>query len=159
MKKAAKAAKENPKGETKNGAEKDDEMTSKRKRKPPEDGDENGEGITSKRKRKTPEDGEEKPARKCRGKHILSATPCKVWGTPAKPKANKKLNSDKKGTPKKVKERRKREHKAQQSLVKLRRQKKLLPKALHDLPEPTDESKMILIFLKKKRLNLSCAKA
>ena len=127
-KKAAKAAKEKTKDE-------------------PKDGDDKTEETTCNRKRKAPEDGNEKPASKRRAKHALSATPCKVWGTPGKPKGKTaKKNSDKKGTPKKVKERRKREQKAQQSLMKLRRQKVLLAKALNDLPEPTDESKMILIF-------------
>jgi hypothetical protein len=84
------------------------------------------------------------------------STPCKVWDPHGKSSPKKGKNADKvmkestpgkkpEATPKKVKERRKREAKALQALMKLKRQKQLLTHVLNDLTEPQDEGKMILV--------------
>ena len=62
----------------------------------------------------------------------IMTTPCKVWNPH--------------GTPKKQKQREKREIKAQEALKKLTRQKELLGSDLEDLTEPKDESKMTLTW-------------
>ena len=76
----------------------------------------------------------------------IAGTPCKVWDPHGK-------------TPKKVKERRKREDKAKQSLLKLQRQKELIPTELADLPEPKDEDKMILNCTIEKNILRACVSA
>lgn len=106
-------------------AEKQDEHDDKKKPKKPEP-------AASAKKAMTPCETTEKPEKGRRAKlATIMGTPCKVWDPHGK-------------TPRKVRERRKREDKAKQSLLKLQRQKELIPAELADLPEPKDEDKMIL---------------
>ena len=133
----------------------------------PETDEHTGPAVKPSRKRQSPagDDGAP-PTRKPRRTSIMS-TPVKVWnphGTPAK--KNQSAGSgkgsgsqDKKdaenppgsskaeeGTPKKVKARRKREEKAQQAMLKIQRQKQLLPEDLEDLKECEDLNKMTLVI-------------
>lgn len=119
-------------------AEKQDEHDDKEKPKKPE---------PAQKAKKPAHETTEKPEKSRRTKMAtIAGTPCKVWDPHGK-------------TPKKVKERRKREDKAKQSLLKLQRQKELIPTELADLPEPKDEDKMILNCTIEKNILRACVSA
>lgn len=140
--KKAKAAKEAEKQASKAEKEaaktaKEQKKQEKMKQKEQKDKETADEKMSRKRKAENEQSADAKQTtrrRKPRGSALM-LTPGKIWD----PTGNQ-------GTPKKVKERRKREKKAKQSLYKLRRQKELMPDQLADLQEPLDQNKMPLIF-------------